>query len=100
MGTCSSSNDNNNIVSDIDDIRNAKEDVQNTNVYLNSNLEKEKPVLKLLDGHYNLIFGPDPNSKMIKVDGDKLSMIGNNEEPEAITPEYGKVENCRIANKF
>ena len=91
MGTCSSSNTNDNLVSDIEDIKKVKE----ANIDLNDNFEKvtckESPVLKLLNGHYNLIFGPDPNRKMMKVEGNNVWMIGNDEEPEAITLEYGKV---------
>ena len=104
MGTCSSSNTG---TIDIDAIKEVKEaspeiDVQNTKVDLNTNLGKESssmeaPVLKLLDGHYNLIFGPDPNSVMFKVDGDKLWIIGQqDEEPDRALKilEYGKGDNC------
>ena len=59
---------------------------KNENVDLKVNHEKEsfkKPsVLKLLDGHYNFIFGPDPNSTMVKVKGDQVMLIGRHEEPD------------------
>ena len=92
MGTCSSSGGNN-----IDDTRKVKEvSPQNTNIDLNDNLEKEASkeslVLKLLDGHYNFIHGPDPNSIMLKVEGDKVWIIDDEPDRALTILEYGKVE--------
>ena len=85
MGSCASTNGNTNSVPENDDIA--------------------APVLKLLNGYYNLIFGPDPNSAVVKVDGDKLTKLGDwsgfeignfDDINESNPPNYGKVHYSRI----
>ena len=85
MGSCASTNGNTNSVPENDDIA--------------------APVLKLLNGYYNLIFGPDPNSAVVKVDGDKLTKLGDwsgfeignfDDINESNPPNYGKVHFSRI----
>ena len=85
MGSCASTNGNTNSVPENDDIA--------------------APVLKLLNGYYNLIFGPDPNSAVVKVDGDKFLKLGDwsgieignfDDINESNPPNYGKVHYSRI----
>ena len=102
MGSCASTNGN--TVYENDDIAN----LRNTNIDHNSNLKQASStasVLKLLNGYYNLIFGPDPNSAVVKVDGDKLLKLGDwsgfdignfGEINESNPPNYGKVHYSRI----
>ena len=97
MGICSSSNTNS--VSNVVDITNVEEVDKHDNIDVNSNHKKESfkepSVLKLLDGHYNHIFGPDPNSTMVKVKGDQIMLVGRHEEPDIqITATYRQVFNC------
>ena len=104
MGSCASTNGNTNSVSENDDIAN----LRNTNIDHNSNMKQASstaPVLKLLNGYYNLIFGPDPNSAVVKVDGDKFLKLGDWSEieignfddiNESNPPNYGKVHYSRI----
>ena len=90
MGTCASANTND---------KDANE-ITKRNIDINSNLEKKgtTEVLKLLDGHYNIIFGPDPNSALVIVEGFKLLKIGDapnisyelNDNGSSIA-EYGQV---------
>ena len=102
MGSCASST--NNSVSDIDNIKNVEDvnKIVKRDTDINSNLEQKAAtdvqVLKLLDGHYNIIFGPDPNSALVKVENDKLLKIGDASiisyemnEKESSTAEYGQV---------
>ena len=105
MGSCASTNGGNtNSVYESDDIANPR----NTNIDHDSNLKQASstaPVLELLNGYYNLIFGPDPKSAVVKVDGDKLLKLGDwsgieignfDNINESNPPNYGEVNYSKI----